>query len=539
VAGRSAGGRAGFGLAGRELNWRRLAPTAVAAVPAILYVILSPPSGDLPAHLLRAKLFSVEGFGVWNNWWYGGHHVLGYSVLFPPVAAALTPQVAAALASVATAALFEQLAFRHFGRASWPGSLWFGAGTAATLYAGRLAFAFGLLPAVAAALALQRRRADHAIAAAFITALCSPVAAVFVAVAGAAHAAASYRSADPVRPLLPGVGVVLAAALPVVALNIAFPEGGNEPFATSAFVPLPLIGIGALIALPRTERTLRVGVALYTLGCVVAVAVPSALGSNVVRLGEMLAGPLAAILWWQRRRVLFAAAATPLLYLQFQAPIRDLAGAVGNPSVSAAYYQPVVSFLGRQPGRPFRVEIPFTRFHREAYQVAQQIPLARGWERQLDIKYNHLFYGGRLTSGTYRAWLDQLAVRFVAVPDAELDYSARAETRLIDRGLPYLKLVLHTVHWRIYRVRNATPLAQGAATAQAAGPNWIQLSAHRPGTALVHVRFTPYWALTQGAGCVAPTSGGLTELRLRDAGPVRLAISFSLGRIRASSARCT
>jgi hypothetical protein len=500
-------------------------------------VILSPPSGDLPAHLLRAKLFSVEGFGLWNNWWYGGHHILGYSVLFPPVAAALTPQVAAALASVATAALFEQLAFRHFGEDSLPGSVWFGVGTAATLYAGRLAFAFGLLPAVATALALQRRQAALACAAAFITALCSPVAAIFAAVAGAAHAGARYGQG--VRPVLPGVGVILAAVLPILALNIAFPEGGTEPFATSAFVPLPLIGIAALIALPARERALRIGTALYTLVCVVSFAVPSALGSNVVRLGEMVAGPLAAILWSKRHRVLLLAAALPLLYLQFQAPIRDLAGAVGNPSVTASYYQPVLAFLERHGGGPFRVEIPFTRFHWESYQVAQRLPLARGWERQLDIKYNGLFYGGPLTASTYRAWLDQLAVRFVAVPDAELDYSARAEAALIARGLPYLHQVLQTAHWRIYAVAHATPLAQGVARARALGANWVELSAARPGNALVHVRFTPYWAITQGAGCVARASGGLTELRLRRAGPVRLAIRFSPSRIRASSPRCT
>ena len=32
--------------------------------------------------------------------------------------------------------------------------------------------------------------------------------------------------------------------------------------------------------------------------------------------------------------------------------------------------------------------------------MAPRFPLARGWERQLDIKYNHLFYGGALTPAT-------------------------------------------------------------------------------------------------------------------------------------------
>ena len=77
---------------------------------ALVYVITRRPSLDLAAHLLRAKLFSAEGFGLWNNWWYAGHNVTGYSVLFPPLAAALTPQLTAAIAAVASAALFEALA---------------------------------------------------------------------------------------------------------------------------------------------------------------------------------------------------------------------------------------------------------------------------------------------------------------------------------------------------------------------------------------------------------------------------------------------
>ena len=121
-----------------RIDPRRLAPTLVAAAFAVAYVMVSPPSLDLAAHLLRAKLFSSEGFGIWNNWWYGGHHVPGYSVLFPPIAAALTPQVAAGLAACGSAALFEMLARDQFGEDAWLGALWFGAGTATNLFTGRL-----------------------------------------------------------------------------------------------------------------------------------------------------------------------------------------------------------------------------------------------------------------------------------------------------------------------------------------------------------------------------------------------------------------
>jgi hypothetical protein len=97
--------RVGQLTGGRE-RLLRLAPTLVAAVFAAGYVIISPPSLDLAAHLFRAQLFRVEGFGVWNNFWYSGHHIVGYSVLFPAVSAALSPQLAGAIAATGTAALF-------------------------------------------------------------------------------------------------------------------------------------------------------------------------------------------------------------------------------------------------------------------------------------------------------------------------------------------------------------------------------------------------------------------------------------------------
>jgi hypothetical protein len=54
----------------------------------------------------------------------------------------------------------------------------------------------------------------------------------------------------------------------------------------------------------------------------------------------------------------------------------------------------------------------------------------------------------------------------------------------------------------------------------------------------VRVRFTPYWAVDGGTGCVAP-AGDFTQLELKTAGRVRLVTDFSLDRIRAKSPRCT
>jgi hypothetical protein len=515
-----------------------LAPTLVAAAFAAAYVIASPPSLDLADHLFRAQLFRDEGFGLWNNFWYSGHHIVGYSVLFPAVSAALTPQLAGAIAATGTATLFIPLARRHFGPRAWVGAMLFGAATATDLYTGRLAFAFGALPALGAVLALDYDRPVPACGLALLSALCSPVAALFAALIAGGYALGALVEHRRIRPAIAGAAVAVAALLPVGVLAIAFPEGGSEPFGFPTMFPVLVLAALALAAVPRDHMTLRATIVLYALATIVVYLIHSPIGSNIARLGTFAAAPLAAVLWWRRRPVLLAVAILPLLYLGWAAPVRDVSSSINDKSVSTAYYQPLLRFLRSQPGPPFRIEIPFTKFHWEADVVATHFPIARGWERQLDIHDNSLFYGGHLTAANYRAWLHANAIRFVAASDAKLDYSAKAEMALIDSGLPYLHLVMRSAHWRVYGVADAAPIVQGPATLTQLGPDWLMLRASRPGTVRVHVRFTPYWALARGSGCVEK-DGSYTRLVLRRAGPVKLVTRFSLSRIGATTARCS
>jgi hypothetical protein len=541
------------------LRWT--APTLVAAFLATAYVIISPSSVDLAAHLFRAAMFRQQGFAVWNNYWYSGNEVLGYSVLFPAVSATLTPQLAAGLATTGTATVFTVITRRHFGERGWVGAMLFGAATAADLYSGRLAFAFGALPALGAILALDCEQPALACVLAALSAVCSPVAALFAALIAAGHAIggviATRRGAavsDPGgqeptrRPVLdtlgvawPGVAVIVASLAPVLIIAWMFPQGGTEPFAFTAMLPLLIVSAAALVLLPRDAVRLRAGVAVYAVATLAIYLIPTPIGSNIARLGTFAALPLTALVWWGRRPRALALVFLPLLYIGWSSAFRDgIAGDTDN-TTSTAFYAPLLSFLDREasaPGAvPFRTEIPFTQFHWEAYAVASRFSLARGWERQLDIHDNHIFYGGRLTPTTYDRWLHDNAVRFVAISDADPDYSAKAEVKLINRGLPYLRLVFRSRHWRVYQVHNATPIVLGAATLQTLGPDSLTLRASRPGTVLVHLHFTPYWALAQGSGCVAP-DGNATRLTLKRSGEVQLVTRFSFGRIGADSRRC-
>ena len=526
----------------RAVDPRRVAPTALAATLAVVYLIWQPPSLDLAAAEYRAWLFDHAGFALWDAQWYGGHHLPGYSVLFPPLAAWLGPRVAGALAVVAAAWLFERIAWARYGEDAWLGATWFAAGAATTLFSGRLTFALGVAFALAALLALQRERRIPALALALLTPLASPVAALFLAVAGTACALGTRRAI--------GLGIAAAALLPVLALAVAFPESGTEPFALSAFWPVLAFAAVALALVPREQRTLRVGVALYALGCTAAFLIDTPVGGNVMRLGALCAGPLAALALWgagarPRRRLALALLAPFLLWWQWNAAVDDVRTASGDASVHAAYYAPLLTELERMGalgGAAGRLEIPFTRLHWETRWVAPSIPLARGWERQLDLDVNPLFYGEQtgappLTARGYRAWLDDMAVHWVAVPDVRLDYSAGDEAALIARGLPYLRQVWRGAHWRLYAVERAAPLADPPARVLAAGTDSLTLAAARPAAVRLRVRWSPYWAVVGGDACVAP-DGDWTRLRVRRAGTVELAMRFSPLRIAAHTARC-
>ena len=61
------------------------------------------------------------------------------------------------------------------------------------------------------------------------------------------------------------------------------------------------------------------------------------------------------------------------------------------------------------------MEIPPTGNRWEADYVAPRFPLARGWLRQLESDDRDLFTDGNLTAATYRSWLDERGVSYVAV----------------------------------------------------------------------------------------------------------------------------
>jgi len=421
-------------------------------------------------------------------------------------------------------------------------------GTAAGLVSGRLTFLLGVAVGLGALLAASRGRRAAAAVLAALTALASPVAATFVALAAAAWLVGTRPPGG--RPGWRGpagpAALALAALAPAVLLAYAFPEGGAFPFVASSFWPTVPAIVALALVLPRDQPVLRAGAALYVLALVASFVLSTPMGGNAARLGSLAAGPVAAAALWGRRPVALALLAVPLLWLQWGAAVDDWARAASDASVHRAYYDGLVGELRRRAGPPGastgRLEVPFTDNHWESRWLAPNVPLARGWERQLDRERNALFYDDRpLTPARYRRWLDDHAVRWVALPDAPIDYSSAAEAQLVRDGLPYLREVWRDPHWRLFAVRDPAPVARGAARPAAAtlGPQSVALRAGAAGTLDVRVRWSPYWFLERGRGCVAEGQGGWLRVALRAPGEVRLGMRFSPGRVGAAGARCT
>jgi hypothetical protein len=532
---------------------RRAPAWTLTAVLGLVYVITAPGSADLAAASYRSELFGRAGFTLWDNSWYGGHHLPAYSLFAPALGWLIGPFLLAAVSMTLAAALFEKLIDGRFpARAVRIASLWLALGAGVGLLSSRVPFDLGLALGLGALLAARRadERRDRwafalALALAVLCALASPVAGAFVALAALAWALAGRSRWLPVL-------LVAASLAPIAVLTLAFPEGGTQPFVASGFYPA-LLGVLVVAALiPARERALRIGALLYAAALVGAYAIPTAVGGNADRLGALFAGPIAACLLAGRsvaaRRLLMVLAPF-LFYWQVNAPVSDFASAASDPAVNASYYTPLLAelrALGVGYGaRPARIEVVATRNHGEARFLAPHIAIARGWERQLDRYRNGLFYDEStpLSATRYRAWLSEEAISYVALPDAPLDYSAVSEGRLVaSAGEPaassYLREVWHSAHWRLFGVLGAQPLALGGATLTHLGADSFTLAAPRPGRYPVRVRFTPYWALSHGRGCVREAPGGWTELEASRAGILHVVIDFSLDRVFNHGPRC-
>jgi hypothetical protein len=356
---------------------------------------------------------------------------------------------------------------------------------------GRITFATGVVVALAAVLAIERRRGWLALAAAILTTATSPVAGVLLTVVAAATVLAGPKRRRAAAAAVIGVAV----ALIVIAVLTSGSRGGYEPF---TFTSLMLsIGTTLVVMLSPVGRRLRVvgWLTLWLLaGCYL---IHSPVGANATRIAVLGAAPalIAAARW---PRPVLAGAVVVAGLLPAAQLINDMEVA-GGPPASRAFVEPLMTELQQQPDlTQHRLEVLATKTLWPSTYLVTDVSLARGWERQTDEARNPEFYGRRpLTSAEYRTFLDRYAVGFVAVPVGyALDYGSTREAALISGGLPYLDEIWHNADWRLYAVGQPTSLVSAPATVVSQEDTGLTVTAPAAGRYLLRMTWSPYFVVS-------------------------------------------
>lgn len=426
-----------------ERAW--LAPTIFAIANAIAVIIVSPGVNDIWAALARE---SAVGHGVgltyWFSWFGGASTPASYSVLEPYISHLIGVRTLAALATVACTPL-AWLALRRTQRAEpavWLATVLAGA----NLWSGRVPFLFGIAFAVAALVMLQRHHTAWALGFAMLSGLGSPVSGAFLALAlvGLFIAEPSYRRACAIT-----LGA-LGASLIVVA--IAFGTPGPEHFSLvetiSCAVPL------ALYLLTRPPQALQVTLGIALIACPLLYVIPNGMGANFQRFAWYCLPPV-VVAYAGRRLVMAVVAILPALVFGAVQTSTDVIEAT-QPNASTQYYATLSTELDRigAPLRDQRLEVVDDGTHTAAYTLLDHAMLARGWETQEDTELNPVLYSPDLDAVSYKIWLQDNAVGWVAISHGHRGKSH--EYTLVSKHKPlYLHEIWHDRSWTLFRVASS------------------------------------------------------------------------------------
>lgn len=507
-----------------------LAVAALAAGVAAFLAWFGPPGSDAAAHVYQSALYDRHGFELWNNFWYEGRYsFVTYSLLYYPVAALLGIRLLA-VASIAAAALaFTVVAAREWGQASRWSNRSFAVVWAGIVLSGAFPFALGAALALLALWALQSRTWGRFSVLAVLCFAASPLAfALLVVLLAAIGLARTPRREDLVVPAV----TVAVVGIAELALWRLFPGGGRFPFSPEEFAAtsvFSLFGIALTWRVPAA-RVLRWLYVVYLPVCTLAFFLPSSLGENIARL-RFAALPLAILTLSLRRwRPLpVAAVAFVLAFSWNMTPLAaSFAKGASDPAADRSYWVPAIGFLQDRLGPSYRVEAVDTVGHWAAvYLPSAGIPIARGWFRQDDFPRNRLLYRDGLGARAYVAWLRRMAVRYVVLPDAPLDYSAREEARLLSSGRSGLRAVYRSRHLTVYAVPAPRKLISGPGRSRVVvfGHSRLVLSVGRAGRYRIATSWSPYWTVSRG--CLSRSSDGMMVLDAPRAGEVTVRFTLA------------
>ncbi|WP_446665953.1 hypothetical protein [Flexivirga sp. B27] len=498
--------------------------TGCAVVFALIYIVWTPQVPDLAAQVARAKVAQVGGAPVWWGGWFGGITLPSYSAIVPFSMATfgirLTGVVAVILGSYGGALLVRGAPRPRAG------AIALALAQAADLLNGRVTFTVGATLGIWALVALRSHREKTATVLALLSFLGSPLAGFFV---GMICAVVAVLRQDHRRTAGICATVLLVAGL---AMAILFPGTGTMPFPISDAAPAMLSCV--VVFGVCHHKLIRATALVLAVSFLPLLIVPLAIGTNATRLAWLAAVP--AVVGYARIRDSLTWLCALVIAVW---PVSDLVNQLHlahQPSSSYVYYQPLATALKADRkamgaaaiGR--RVEVVDTKNHWGSVYLAS-FSIARGWDRQADKADNSIFYQkGLLNPVSYRQWLDSLAVGWVAVPKAPIDYASKDEAELVLGGLPYLKRIWSNSDWQLYRVINPAPLAKGGDIVRI-DSHGVTLNATADQPIDLKVRYSAYIGavnpLTKKplSACIVNNDGWL-RVTMPRSGPVRLSSDF-------------
>lgn len=191
-------------------------PVLAALVVSVLLAaafMLAPPMGtDLSAQVARAAFADRFGLAPVDLSWYGGINQFGYSLFTQLLGALIGVRLLGAVAAVVSAAALAWLFVRSGARRPLLASILGAVVLVGNLASGRITFAVGLAFGLLALCAITAQRLARPLRLAMgallavVATWASPVAGLFVGLAGAALLLAALRRDDGAGRPLPGVG---------------------------------------------------------------------------------------------------------------------------------------------------------------------------------------------------------------------------------------------------------------------------------------------------------------------------------------------
>ncbi|SDO58224.1 hypothetical protein SAMN05660199_02212 [Klenkia soli] len=488
----------------------------VGLLGAIAVELLPVVGGDLVAQRWWQSWAASAGGQPVDLGWYAGSPAFSYSLLAPWLLALVGPAVAGVVSTTVGASATTALLVRAGAVRTRVVGVLAALAFLANQLSGRTTFAtgtaVGLLALVAVTTPTTRtttRRVTAGVLAALSGAL-SPVTAVLLGLAAVAWWVAAGRRSRPGWDVL---AVLAGAAVPLAGMLALDAAGGPMTGSAHQMLAATLAALVVLAVAARRAPVVATGAALTAVLLLATWLVPDPVGSNSTRMVLLFAVPVLVAVP-RRPALLVGLAAVLVTWLLPPLVPRDL-----NPRDTTTLDRtsaPMLAELARR-GPVGRVEVVPLGDHSDAA-MGQQVPLARGWTRQLDVARNGLFYDGSLDDDTYLAWLRARGVSYVALSTQRPDWAARGEAALVRAGVPGLERVWSDDTWSLWAVDGPGVVLAGPAQVVDSGRRELTVSVDRPGD----VRLSLYWdeRLTLvGEGCLAPgDAAGTVDLRATRAG---------------------